>query len=272
MTTILVCGGNSGIGLEASRQFLARGADVVIVGRSEEKGREALRSFGQLAEQATFLAADLSTQRGVESVAERLLADHESFDAILHSTGQLAMDNVRTADGLNAMFAVNYLCRYHLTQRLLPALRRAAHPRVVMMTAKVVMDTKIDFAEFPNFTNFRFTRSSPQINAANLHYAAHLARFEPHILAGVVNAGTAQTDIMRSAPAYMRLLTKVAAPLIFNSIEASAQNAVQACLDRDWPTGSYWGELRKFGNRVTIDLDREVTDQVVQCSRNLTSV
>jgi NAD(P)-dependent dehydrogenase (short-subunit alcohol dehydrogenase family) len=229
-------------------------------------------SFGPLAERATFLAADLSTPRGVAAAAERLLVDHECFDAILHSSGMLTMDNVQTADGLNAMFAVNYLCRYHLTQLLLPALRRAINPRVVMVTAKVAMNTKIDFGDFPTFANFRFSSSSPQINAANLHYAAHLARSEPQILAGVVNAGTVRTDIMRSAPTYMRIVTKIAGPLIYIPVDVAAHNAVEACLKHDWLTGSYWGNPGKFDDSVEIDVDPKVTAQVIQQPRILTSV
>lgn len=42
MHTILVSGGNSGIGLRAAREFLARGHRVVLLGRDRRKGEDAI--------------------------------------------------------------------------------------------------------------------------------------------------------------------------------------------------------------------------------------
>ncbi|WP_052726446.1 SDR family NAD(P)-dependent oxidoreductase [Devosia epidermidihirudinis] len=272
MTTILVAGGNSGIGLEASRRLLESGATLVLIGRSAVKGQNALSSFGHSANRARFIAADLSSHAGVVGTATRLLADYDQFDALVHTTGVLAIDNPRTADGLNAMFAVNYLSRYHLTQLLLPALRRAPQPRVLMMTAKVAMNTNIQPEHFPLFNDFRFTRDSPQINAANLHYAARLAELEPRFKVGVINAGTARTDIMRAAPGFMQLLGRIAEPLVYNSVPESASNLVKAVLSSDWVTPTYWGRPGKFDNRTKITVDPKITEQVMRQSHELASV
>ncbi|MBE9376430.1 SDR family NAD(P)-dependent oxidoreductase [Saccharopolyspora sp. HNM0983] len=92
------------------------------------KGKAALASFGTAANRASFRAADLSTHDGVRDAARRILDEHESLDALIHTTGVLTMQESRTADGLHLFFAVTYLSRYHLTQVLLPALRAAERP------------------------------------------------------------------------------------------------------------------------------------------------
>ena len=43
---VLLTGGTSGIGLEAAREFLQEGASVCLMGRSEERGREAAARLG----------------------------------------------------------------------------------------------------------------------------------------------------------------------------------------------------------------------------------
>jgi NAD(P)-dependent dehydrogenase (short-subunit alcohol dehydrogenase family) len=209
MKSILVSGGNSGIGLQAAREFVRRGHRVVILGRDQRKGDEALASFGKVGGPASFFPVDLSTHAGVRQAAKQVLAESEHFDAVLHTIGVMTPEDVPTADGLHLFFAVNYLSRYHLTQLLLPALRRAERGRVVMMTAHVSLSTQVDLTAFPRFEQLHFGRMREPIQIGNHHYAAHLARTEPGLLAGVVNAGAAKTDILRMQPWYVRAMAAV---------------------------------------------------------------
>ncbi|MGW1714327.1 SDR family NAD(P)-dependent oxidoreductase [Streptomyces sp. NPDC002156] len=270
MRTILVSGGNSGIGLRAAREFLARGHRVVLLGRDRRKGEEALASFGDAADRASFHSVELSTHDGVRDAARRVLAEHDRLDALLHSTGVLTFKELRTADGLHPFFSVNYLSRYHLTQLLLPALRRAEHARVVMMTASIPPSTPAEFERFPAFEQFSFRHDREAIQLANHHYAAHLTRAEPGLRAGVVNAGAVKTDILRLSPWYMRAMSKVVGPFFFDSVEKSAHNVVEACLREDWPSAMYWPKPGDFEQRLPIDLDKSTTRRLMDVSRDLT--
>ncbi|GAB2886274.1 SDR family NAD(P)-dependent oxidoreductase [Streptomyces mayteni] len=271
--TILVSGGNSGIGLQAAREFVARGHRVVLLGRDRAKGDAALASLAPLgsgAERAAFLPVDLATHDGVRDAARRVLAEHGRLDALLHTTGVMTQKDVRTADGLNLFFAVNYLSRYHLTQLLLPALRRAEQPRVVMMTARVSPSTVVDLELFPDYEDFHFWRMREQVQVGNHHYAAHLARTEPGLLAGVVNAGAARTDIFRTQPRHVRILATAVVPLLYGSLGKAAHNCVEACLGDAWPTATYWEKPGKFDRRTPIAPEEWMTDRLMDVSGKLT--
>jgi NAD(P)-dependent dehydrogenase (short-subunit alcohol dehydrogenase family) len=270
MDTVLITGGNSGIGLQSAREVLDRGHRVVILGRDQRKGEEALASFGDAVNRASFVAVDLSTHAGVRQAAERVLAENERLDAILHAAGVVITKDIRTADGLNLYFATNYLSRYHLTQLLLPALHRAERGRIIMMTPKVNLSTKVDLQLFPMFEPFSVWRLNGQIAIGNHHYAAHLAGSEPGLLAGVVNAGAAKTGILRQTPWYMRAVASLVLPFVYNPVEESAHNAVQACLRDDWPTGSYWEKPGDFERRTPIVLDENTTRRIAEVSREIT--
>jgi NAD(P)-dependent dehydrogenase (short-subunit alcohol dehydrogenase family) len=270
--TILISGGNSGIGLQAARDFLAGGHRVVLLGRDPKKGEEALASFGEARHRATFHSVDLSTHDGVRAAAARVLEENDTFDAVLHSTGVFTNQDVRTRDGLHVLFAVNYLSRYHLTQLLLPALRRAERARVVMMTASVPVSTKIDLHDFPRYAPFHLARARLPIQVANHHYAAHLAKAEPGLLAGVVNAGAAKTDILRMMPWAMRATAAVVGPLFLSTVAESAHNAEAACLRDDWSPATYWDKPARFDRRTPIVIDESVTQKVIEGSRALTGV
>ncbi|MFK0142828.1 SDR family NAD(P)-dependent oxidoreductase [Streptomyces murinus] len=271
MKTVLIAGGNSGIGLQAARTLLADGHRLILLGRDPRKGETALASFGPAADRASFLAADLSTHDGVRDAARRLLDAHESIDALVHTTGVLTTTESRTTDGLHPFFAVNYLSRYHLTQLMLPALRSAARPVVVMMTAAIPPADGADYTRFPEFQPFNFTRDRKPIQLANHHYAAHLTRTEPGLAAAVVNAGAAKTDIMRDTPWYMRAGAKVLGPLFFDSVETSAHNVVEAVRRDDWTTPGYWGKPGHFNQHTPITLDPADTQSLVDISRTLTN-
>ncbi|MEV6594577.1 SDR family NAD(P)-dependent oxidoreductase [Streptomyces acidicola] len=270
MKTILIAGGNSGIGRQAAADVLARGHRVILLGRSQTKGEATLAALGAAAERASFLAADLSTHDGVRDAARRILDTHDLLDTVLHTTGVLTTEESRTTDGLHPFFAVNYLSRYHLTQLLLPALRSSRQPRVVMMTAAVAPTDDADFGRFPRFESFSFGRDRKPVQLANHHYAAHLTRTESGLAAAVVNAGSPKTDILRAAPASMRIGAKILGPLIFDSIEKAAHNPVEATLRDDWEAPGYWGKPGSFDQRTPITLGATTTQHLMDTSRTLT--
>lgn len=271
MKTILIAGGNSGIGLQAARDLVGQGHRLVLLGRDPRKGESALASFGAAADRASFVAGDLSTHDGVRNAARHVLARHDRIDALIHTTGVFTFQESRTADGLHPFFAVNYLSRYHLTQLLLPALHRVDRPVVLLMTAAIPPTDEMDFARFPEFTPFSFGRDRKPVQLANHHYAAHLARVEPGLAAGVVNAGSANTDIMRIAPWYMRAAMKILGPLALDSVETSAHNVVDAVRHDNWhSTPVYWGKPGRFEQRTPIALDTTTTQHLMDISRKLT--
>ena len=270
MKTIVVSGGNSGIGFEAVRQLTALGHHVVMLGRDEKKGRVAAAGLTGNSGKAEFLAVDLSTHDGVRSAAATLLSAHERIDVLLHTSGVLMMKDLRTTDGLHPFFAVNFLSRYHLTQRLLPSLRKSESPRVIFMTSNVPLDTKIDFALFPRFSPFVFSKMSMPIQIGNHHYAAHLRDTEKWLLAGVVNPGAARTGIWREAALWARLFAAVLGPFLFDSVASSAKNPVELSVADHWPSGSYWLKVGKIEQVTPIVLDSRDTERVIAICRELT--
>ena len=63
----LVTGANSGIGRVAALELAERGATVVLVCRSEERGAPVLAEIERRGGKATLLTADLSSQRQVRA-------------------------------------------------------------------------------------------------------------------------------------------------------------------------------------------------------------
>lgn len=109
------------------------------------------------------------------------------------------------------------------------------------------------------------------IQIANHHYAAHLAATEPGLLAGVVNAGSARTDIFRLQPRWICATAAVLGPLVLDSLDKAAHYAVNATGREDWPTSSYWRKAGDFSHPTPIILDASQTGAVIAASSDLTS-
>ena len=76
--TAIVTGASSGIGKVYADRLAARGYNLVLVARRQERLREIATNLQeQFAVQAHILAADLSTPAGVAAVAERIASDPE---------------------------------------------------------------------------------------------------------------------------------------------------------------------------------------------------
>ena len=84
----LVTGASSGIGLAFAEALAARGHDLVVVARREARLTELADSLGRAhGRSVDALAADLSTDRGVSTVAERLADDSAPIELLVNNAG-----------------------------------------------------------------------------------------------------------------------------------------------------------------------------------------
>ncbi|AFT71056.1 Glucose/ribitol short chain dehydrogenase/reductase family protein [Alloalcanivorax dieselolei B5] len=140
MSTILITGGHSGLGLETSKQLASRGIDLILAGRDpariEVVAKRLIEIYGI---KAVALKMDISSLTSVRnSVAEiqDLIAKREIDDlqAIVCNAGASFMGGIKySADGYELTFATNYLGHFLLVQLLLDYV--AKNGRIVFVTS-----------------------------------------------------------------------------------------------------------------------------------------
>lgn len=82
----VITGGTRGIGRGIAEAFVAEGVRVVLNGRSEEKGRQALEEMAA-GDAARFVAGDVRVQRDVESLIEATVAHYGRVDILVNNAG-----------------------------------------------------------------------------------------------------------------------------------------------------------------------------------------
>ncbi len=270
MKTVVVAGGNSGVGLQAARQIHAEGHRVILLGRDKRKGEDAIASFGTARDRANFLSVDLSTHDGVRDAARRVNELTDRIDGLVHSAAVFATKDVRTVDGLNLFFELSYLSRYHLTQLLLPKLLLSDRPRVVMLIATLNKVPKLNPKLFPYFEGFKFMTAVYQVNGACMYYADYLTKKYPKIFAGCVTPGFVQTGIFREAPWFLRAYVALAGPFLANSTETAAYNVVEAVLRGEGKSAFNWNKPGDFQKKFAISVDPVIQNAVMDASREVT--
>src|SRR4051812_45526747 len=85
MKTVLITGGNRGIGFETARQLAIRGFHVVIGARSEPHGEKALRELERHGK-SSLLVVDVSDSKSIEAAASKF-GSIGQLDVLINNAG-----------------------------------------------------------------------------------------------------------------------------------------------------------------------------------------
>jgi carbonyl reductase 1 len=128
----VVTGANKGIGFKIAEKLCSGGFKVIVACRNEALGQKAaedLKAFGQ----AEFRSLDISNEESIKSFAEGLGRDYTGLDVLINNAA-IAFHNADptpfTQQAAPTMLT-NYFGTLHMTQALLPLLRKSASPRLV---------------------------------------------------------------------------------------------------------------------------------------------
>jgi len=197
--TFVVTGANNGIGLETSRALAGKGAKVLLVTRTEEKGQAAVENIlhSHPSAELEYYAADLSLQEDIRHVAAAILDRYKSIDGLINNVGTWMSDHVLTKEGIETVFATNHLSYVLMTHLLYPSLRRSEHARIINVASNAHSYGKINLPDPGYSLNYHGLRSNGQSKLANLYFTFELNALkpDPHISAYALSPGLVKTDI-----------------------------------------------------------------------------
>jgi NAD(P)-dependent dehydrogenase (short-subunit alcohol dehydrogenase family) len=206
--TVLVTGGNSGLGYETVLQLARKGARVLVAARDRARGTAALERLGAEApgSQAELAQIDLADLTSVERFAEGFLAGGQELDVLINNAGVMAIPHREiTAQGYERQFGTNHLGHFALTGRLLPALARRPGGRVVTVSSNRHKSAKgIDFGDLQGERSYRPWGAYDQSKLANAMFVLELDRRLRAAGLDIVSAGAhpgfAHTNLQVSGP------------------------------------------------------------------------
>jgi NAD(P)-dependent dehydrogenase (short-subunit alcohol dehydrogenase family) len=139
--TVVVTGGNRGIGYALVANLADRGDQVIFTSRDPDRGTASLEQLK--AEHPTakirMEVCDLASPTSIRSCAQRLLVEGRPIDGLINNAGVLrpAAQREMTPDGIEVALATNALGPLLLTTALEPALVAAPDARVLILTSRL---------------------------------------------------------------------------------------------------------------------------------------
>ena len=177
--TVLITGATGGIGLAAAVAMARQGAHLVLVGRNQTRGLDAISEIRRRAgsDRAEFLRADFSSLAEVRRLALVLVAEDRPLHVLVNNAGTMNTSRKLTIDGFEEMFAVNHLAHFLLTRLLLPRLQACAPSRIVHVASNAHsfckgmrwhdLSHEREFSAFPAYGHSKL---------ANILFSSELAR------------------------------------------------------------------------------------------------
>jgi NAD(P)-dependent dehydrogenase (short-subunit alcohol dehydrogenase family) len=116
--TALITGGTSGIGRAVAERLATDGAEVIISGRDENRGREVVETVKATGGKARFIAADLASFDDVKRLAEAT----SDVDVLVNNAGVFpgGPTDQTTEDAFDVTFDVNVKAPFFLTAAIAP--------------------------------------------------------------------------------------------------------------------------------------------------------
>src|SRR5687768_3220991 len=107
---VMVTGSTDGLGREVALRSAALGANVIVHGRNQERGKAVVSEIMKAGKgSARFYAADFASLDEVRALGQRILDDYDRLDVLVNNAGIWLRDRQVSKDGHEMHFAVNYL-------------------------------------------------------------------------------------------------------------------------------------------------------------------
>jgi NAD(P)-dependent dehydrogenase (short-subunit alcohol dehydrogenase family) len=263
---ILVTGSTDGIGKATATALIAGGAEVILHGRDEKKGR---RVQGELAKtngasRPDLVTADYSRQTEIRSMATDLASRYSRLDVIVNVAGTYQNARHLTEEGIELTFAVNYLGPFLLTSLLLPLLRKQS--RIVTVASSAHFDVgRIDWDNLPGQHRYDPWGAYSLSKFADVTFTYTLARNleGTGITANCLHPGVVNTKLSRSAAPGIATITPEEGALTPVWLARSPEVA--------GVTGRYFEEKKETASS-SLSYNRKVQERLWKMAEDLTGL
>lgn len=174
---VIITGANSGMGLATTVDLARRGAQVIMVCRSRERGEEALATAKQMSssDKIELMLCDLASLESIRSFAEKFTSKYPILDVLINNAGVVTIKRQLTVDGFEMDLGVNHLGHFLLTNLLEGSLRAAEQGRVVVVASGAYKIGALHYDDPTLAHGFNPAKAYARSKLANILFTKELA-------------------------------------------------------------------------------------------------
>lgn len=250
---VIITGANSGLGLESTKAFAAKGANIVMACRNLSKAEQAKAEVLQQVPSARLdvMALDNASLSSVRAFAEAFKAKYDRLDILLNNAGVMAIPHTETEDGFEMQLGVNHLAHFALTGLLLDVLTTTPGARVHSVSSSAAFGGSIHFDDLMGEKAYSRWAAYGQSKLANAVFATELnQRLKMAGHDTIANSshpglvmGNLQTNSLQQsgAPLSERILYGLIGPLIGQDISMGVLPQLYAATAPEAKGGVFYG-------------------------------
>jgi len=273
----MITGTTSGIGKATALGLAKMGATVILVARNEADLRAVADDIKEKTanESIDLIVADLSSQESIHRLAEDFRNKYQHLHVLINNAGLTAEHKTLSVDGIDTLFAVNYLAPFLLTNLLLEMLKVSAPSRVVNVSSDGHKFGRINFDDIQSKKRSAIGAYGDSKLALNL-FTYELARKikGTGVTANALHPGVVATNIGShdSSPFITRFIWKIF-KVFMSSPDKGAQTSIflASSPDVDGVSGKYFVKSKETRSSKE-SYDESVGQRLWQVSEELTKV
>ena len=269
--TAIVTGANSGMGMATARALLDEGATVIMLCRSEKRGKEAYNELMKDGNSRTYLIlCDLGDYGSIRNFVKQVKASFTRIDILVNNAGFISLDRQETKEGLERQFGINHVGHFLLTTELLDMMGEGS--RIVNVASGAHKTGKIHFDDINLHKGFNVFKAYSQSKLANVLFTRELARRvkDRGITVNCCHPGAVATNIgIDRDTGFGRTVTRLLKPF-FQTPAQGASTAIFLATDESVKdiTGEYFYKC-KIAKSSKRSKDMELAKRLFEFSEQL---
>ena len=214
--TVIITGGNCGIGKQTAIDLAKRKARVILACRDKERGERAAREVREIScnQSVEYRQLDLSSLASVRQFATGIIDGHMSVDILINNAGVMRCPFWKTEDGFEMQFGVNHLGHFLLTNLLLDRIKESRGARIVNVSSKAYMRVPkgLDFEDLNSEKKeYNAAKAYGHSKLANIYFTRSLADRlkDTDVTVNCLHPGVIWTELGRHMEKSMNVFIKV---------------------------------------------------------------
>ena len=185
--TAIVTGATSGMGMAIAKLFALNGANVLVNGRDEDRGKKVVEDIQKNGGAAVFVKSDISTEDGNAILIKRAIQNFQGIDIVVANAGYLGLGSITkvSTDTWHKTINTNLNSVYYLLKLAIPVMQKRGKGNII------INGSIAGFKSFPNHAAYCASKGAliPLVKQIALDYG-------PDIRANLICPGPIDTPLI----------------------------------------------------------------------------
>ena len=254
---VLITGATSGIGKETALGLAKLGATIVFTTRDNLKGEKTKKELIATTNNKNIrmLKCDLASFESIRNCCKEFKSKYDKLHVLINNAGVWDFKRRESKDGIENIFATNYLAPFLMTNLLIDILKKSSPSHIINVTSGMHYGT-INFDDIEFKQKFSGAKAYRQSKLGLILFTRFLAKKleGTGVTVNCVHPGMNKTDLGRDAGGFSQMIFK----LMGKNPEIGAETSIYLASSPDVEniTGEYFAKEKiKRSSKESYDMD-----------------